>query len=93
MSYRHLAINFIVLTLYFIITFLGSLFQGMPVYGDNLGYYRHNNFNFAEQFDLVNKICENEENMNCWANVTLTKCRYDTFKSWEGKNHIDPDWR
>lgn len=61
LSYKHLIVVTLVLALYILSTFIGSVVQSRPAYGNHLGYLTHKNFDW----DVIRASPENVNNL--WA--------------------------
>lgn len=80
MSYKHLIVNILFTALYLFLSFLGSIAQNRPIYGNHLGYLPHDNFKY--QYVTVE---------NDWQKEKLQECK-DHF-GWTSESDIPVDWK
>ncbi|CDW90199.1 UNKNOWN [Stylonychia lemnae] len=81
MSQKHMILTVLLTVLYIFLSFLGSLAQNRPVYGDHLGYVAHDDFKY-EYMTLPKSD---------WGIEKLQECK-DYYSDWFGRTGIQPNW-
>eukprot|EP00347_Sterkiella_histriomuscorum_P002540 403367756 len=78
MPYRQGVVTIVLVAIYIFIAFLGSIFQNKPIYGDQLGFLTHNNYDWKGIFNDPNKVNQNNQDEV----HMFYRCKNGAFKDW-----------